>query len=158
MARVFAASSCSCQSVSKSRGLTPTSLSPRAQSVLVNLFSSGIIAVQAQRFCLSRLPSRPCQYKMSAFYFTLCFLQCKQNGEWGKKNVTRASASSQKEGNKLPHKQLNLQREHDMWRLSPHTRTHANYPAASSVVLLARRLFVSAALLHSHTVSTSPRP
>lgn len=43
------------------------------------------MAVQAQRFCFSRLPSHLCQYKMSAFYFSLCFLQCKQNGDWGKK-------------------------------------------------------------------------
>lgn len=31
------------------------------------------MAVQAQRFCFSRLPSHLCQYKMSAFYFSLCF-------------------------------------------------------------------------------------
>lgn len=29
------------------------------------------MAVQAQRFCFSRLPSHLCQYKMSAFYFSL---------------------------------------------------------------------------------------
>lgn len=115
----------------------PRKSRPDSYAMLANLFSSRIMAVQAQHFCVGRLFLTCLSVENALILFlSLSFFQCKQNCEWGKMLPERLH-HPEREENKLPHRQLNLQREHDMWRFSPLTSTHANYPGASSVVWFA---------------------